>query len=67
MTAGLWLIGIGAFTLARTTGTVGTDPVDLALQSWPWAAIALGAWLLIGSAIVREGAVSGGVGSLRVL
>jgi hypothetical protein len=29
--------------------------------------IGIGAWLLIGSVIVREGALSGGVGSLRVL
>jgi hypothetical protein len=52
-------IAIGAFILTATTGTLGTDPVGLALLSWPWAAIALGVWLLIGSVIARRGVVDG--------
>jgi hypothetical protein len=49
-------IAIGGFVLAATTGALGTDPVDVVLRSWPWAAIALGAWLLVGSVVARAAA-----------
>ena len=52
-------IAIGGFVLAATTGALGTDPVDVVLQSWPWVAIALGAWLLIGSVVSHGGATAG--------
>jgi hypothetical protein len=52
-------IAIGSFLLGATTGALGADPVDGVVQSWPWAAVALGAWLLIGSVVAGRGSTDG--------
>lgn len=54
--AGLWAftwpvawIGVGAVLLASTTGTLGMGPGEWFGEWWPWLAIGLGVWFLIGA------------------
>jgi hypothetical protein len=54
LTSPIVWIGIGAVLLAATTGSLGDDPIDLVVEWWPWAAIGLGAWLLVGAGVARE-------------
>ena len=54
--AGLWAftwpvawIVVGSILLASTTGTIGTGPIDLISEYWPWALVILGVWFIIGA------------------
>lgn len=54
--AGLWSftwpvvwIGVGAVLLASTTGNLGMGPGEWFGEWWPWLAIGLGVWFVIGS------------------
>ncbi len=50
----VWIV-VGGALLASTTGTMGTGPLELLDQWWPAAAIALGAWFLVGALMPRPG------------
>jgi hypothetical protein len=56
----VWLVA-GVVLLMSTTGNLDTAPGDLLGQYWPWAAVGLGAWFLIGAVI------PGGPGPLETL
>jgi hypothetical protein len=67
-----WTI-IGVILLASTTGNLGKGPIELIDEWWPWVAVALGVWYLIGAivpgrpraaeslALLLEGATEGAV------
>jgi hypothetical protein len=44
-------IAVGLVLLASTTGTLSTGPLELVETWWPWAAIALGAWFIVGALV----------------
>ena len=50
----LWTI-IGVILLQSTTGNLGQGPIELIGEWWPWLAVGLGVWYLVG-AIVPRGA-----------
>lgn len=45
---------IGVILLLSTTGNLGEGPVEVIVEGWPWLAVALGAWYLIGSVVSRH-------------
>jgi len=47
-----WIV-VGGGLLASTTGNLGTGPLEVVDEWWPAAAIALGAWFLIGAFVPR--------------
>lgn len=47
-----WTI-IGVILLASTTGNLGKGPIELIDEWWPWLAVALGIWYLIGAVVPR--------------
>ena len=49
-----WIL-VGIVLLLSTTGQLGTGPWEWLEQWWPWLAIGLGVWFLIGS-VVTAGA-----------
>lgn len=56
--AGLWAftwpvawIAVGAVLLASTTGELGQGPLEWLDAWWPWLAIGLGVWFLVGSIV----------------
>jgi hypothetical protein len=40
---------VGVVLVLSTTGRLGREPVDLIVEGWPWLAVGLGAWFLIGA------------------
>jgi len=53
---GIWMftwsivwIGVGVILLLSTTGRLGTGPIDLIVNGWPWLLVGLGVWMLIGA------------------
>lgn len=50
----VWTI-IGVVLLQSTTGNLGEGPIELIGEWWPWLAVGLGAWYIVGS-IVPHGA-----------
>lgn len=40
---------VGVVLLLSTTGRLGREPVDLIVEGWPWLAVGLGAWFLVGA------------------
>jgi hypothetical protein len=55
---GLWAftwpvawIAVGSVLLASTTGSLDQGPLEWLEASWPWLAIGLGAWFLIGALV----------------
>jgi hypothetical protein len=44
---------IGVVLLASTTGNLGKGPIELIDEWWPWLAVALGVWYLIGAVVPR--------------
>lgn len=44
-------IAVGVILLLSTTGQLATGPAELFTEWWPWAAIALGAWFLVGAVV----------------
>lgn len=88
--AGIWSftwpvvwIGTGAILLASTTGNLAQGPVEWFADWWPWLALGIGVWFLIGSIAPGGGRpdehlvpplaggvdidVQGAVGSVRIL
>ena len=56
--AGIWSFtwpvvwaGIGIILLMSTTGQLGKGPGETINEYWPWAAIAVGAWFLVGAVL----------------
>lgn len=45
-----WFI-VGVILLYSTTGNLGVGPGELIVAGWPWAAIALGVWFLVGAVV----------------
>lgn len=45
-----WLV-VGSLLLAATTGNLGADPGQLFADAWPWAAVLLGIWFVIGAIV----------------
>lgn len=43
-----WTV-VGILLLLSTTGRLGRGPLDLILEGWPWLAVGLGVWFLIGA------------------
>ena len=43
--------GVGVVLLASTTGQLGTGPGETIDRYWPWAAIAVGAWFIVGAVL----------------
>lgn len=44
---------IGVVLLLSTTGNLGEGPVETLVDGWPWLAVGLGVWYLIGSVVQR--------------
>jgi hypothetical protein len=44
---------IGVILLLSTTGNLGEGPIEVIVEGWPWLAIGLGVWYLIGSVVPR--------------
>lgn len=53
----VWIV-VGAVLLASTTGRLDRDPLDLVADGWPWAAVALGAWFILGAVLPAGAAPS---------
>ncbi len=51
-----WVLAGGAL-LASTTGAIAIGTADLVDRSWPWVAVALGVWFLVGAIVPPAGAV----------
>jgi hypothetical protein len=47
-----WTI-VGVILLQSTTGGLGQGPVELIEEWWPWLAVALGIWYLVGAIVPR--------------
>jgi hypothetical protein len=47
-----WTI-IGVVLIASTTGNLGKGPIELIDEWWPWLAVALGIWYLVGAVVPR--------------
>jgi hypothetical protein len=47
-----WTI-VGVVLLMSTTGNLAEGPVELIAAWWPWVAVALGAWFVIGAFVAR--------------
>ena len=45
-----WFV-VGVVLLSSTTGSLGVGPGEIIVQGWPWAAIALGVWFLLGAVL----------------
>lgn len=45
-----WIVAGGAL-LAATTGQLSEGPAELVDRVWPWAAVGLGAWFLLGAVV----------------
>lgn len=45
-----WIV-VGVILLLSTTGQLAQQPGDLIAEWWPWAAIVLGAWFLLGAVL----------------
>jgi hypothetical protein len=45
---------IGVVLLLSTTGNLGQGPVEVIVDAWPWFAVGLGVWYLIGSVVPRD-------------
>jgi hypothetical protein len=48
----VWTI-IGLVLLQSTTGNLGQGPIELIEEWWPWLAVGLGAWYIVGSVVPR--------------
>lgn len=46
--------GIGVVLLLSTTGNLGEGPIEVLVEGWPWLAVGLGVWYLVG-AVVQGG------------
>lgn len=46
----VWVV-VGVILLLSTTGQLAQGPGDLIAEWWPWAAIALGVWFLVGAVL----------------
>jgi hypothetical protein len=44
---------IGVVLLLSTTGNLGDGPIEILVEGWPWLAVGLGVWYLIGSVVQR--------------
>jgi hypothetical protein len=44
----VWTV-VGVLLLLSTTGRLGREPLDLIFDGWPWLAVGLGVWFLIGA------------------
>jgi hypothetical protein len=44
-------VAVGLVLLASTTGTLSSGPRELVETWWPWAAIVLGAWFILGALV----------------
>lgn len=54
--AGIWAFtwpvvwtAVGVVLLMSTTGALGREPLDLVLEGWPWLAVGLGVWFVVGA------------------
>jgi len=45
---------IGVVLLLSTTGNLGEGPIEVIFNGWPWLAVGLGVWYLIGSVVQRN-------------
>jgi hypothetical protein len=45
-----WIV-VGSILLASTTGSIAEGPAELIDQYWPWVAIGLGIWFVIGALV----------------
>ena len=45
---------IGVVLLLSTTGNLGEGPIEVIVNGWPWLAVGLGVWYLIGSVVQRN-------------
>lgn len=45
---------IGVVLLLSTTGNLGEGPIEVVVDWWPWLAVGLGAWYLVGSVVSRD-------------
>lgn len=45
---------IGVVLLLSTTGNLGEGPIEVVVDWWPWLAVGLGAWYLVGSLVSRD-------------
>jgi hypothetical protein len=52
---------IGVVLLLSTTGNLGEGPIEVIVDSWPWLAVGLGVWYLIGSVVQRGPALDEGL------
>ncbi len=50
----VWTI-IGVILLLSTTGNLGQGPIELIEAWWPWLAVGLGAWYILGAIVPRSG------------
>lgn len=50
----VWMV-IGVTLLLSTTGNLGEGPVEVIVEWWPWLAVALGAWFLVGALVPYGG------------
>lgn len=48
----VWTI-LGVVLLGSTTGNLGAGPIELIEQWWPWLAVGLGAWYVVGAVVPR--------------
>jgi hypothetical protein len=48
---------VGTLLLLSTTGALGQDPLDLVVNGWPWLAVGLGVWFVIGALVPGAGLV----------
>jgi hypothetical protein len=48
-----WAV-IGVVLLLSTTGNLGEGPIEVIVNGWPWLAVGLGIWYLIGSVVQRS-------------
>lgn len=45
---------VGVVLLLSTTGNLGEDPIEVVAEWWPWFAVGLGAWYVLGSVVSRH-------------
>jgi hypothetical protein len=46
----VWTV-VGVILRMSTTGSLGQDPVELIVNGWPWLAVGLGVWFVIGALV----------------
>jgi hypothetical protein len=52
----VWTV-VGVVLLLSTTGNLGEGPIEIVIAWWPWLAIALGVWFVIGALVSRGPAI----------